>query len=445
MVVSVMKARSSTATIANGRSVWRPRFSRRVAWLAAILAGVTASFALAASVTYTYDTLDRVIRAVHSDGTVITYTYDAVGNMLTRSVGTGGASLPTVTTGAASAVATAGATLNGTVSSNGASTMVTFQFGSTMSYGNGAAATQSPLPVGAAGAAVSAAITGLMCGATYHFRAIGVNSVGRTNGANASFTTAACGVAMPMSVTRAGSGIGTVTSNPSGIACGADCSESYAPGTTVILTAAPLAGSAFSGWGGACTGTGGCAVSMSGTRNVTATFAYTGSAYSFDYVQKAFVAYYGRPADPAGQAYWAGRMDAEGQSLNAIIGAFGYSDEFNRRYGGLTNTQLVTRIYQQTLGRDPDTDGLNWYVNELVAGRRTLQTITLDVLNGATTPPDSTVVANKLGVAAYYSAKVAAGCVYGTEQDGVNIVSGVTAISATVTAAKAAIDSRCAP
>ena len=186
-------------------------------------------------------------------------------------------------------------------------------------------------------------------------------------------------------------------------------------------------------------------MSMSSARNVTATFVYTGSAYSFDYVQKAFVAYYGRPADPAGQAYWAGRMDAEGGSLNAIIGAFGYSDEFSRRYGGLTNTQLVTKIFQQALGRDPDVAGLNWYVNELLAGRRTLQTITLDVLNGATTAPDSTVVANKLGVAAYYSAKVAAGCVYGTEQDGVSIISGVTAISTTVTAAKAAIDSRCAP
>ena len=62
----------------------------------------------------------------------------------------------------------------------------------------------------------------------------------------------------------------------------------------------------------------------------------TASPYSRNYVQKAYVAYYGRPADPAGQTYWAQRMDSEGQSLDAIIGAFGNSDEFNRRYGGLT-------------------------------------------------------------------------------------------------------------
>jgi hypothetical protein len=167
------------------------------------------------------------------------------------------------------------------------------------------------------------------------------------------------------------------------------------------------------------------------------------SAYARSYVQKAYVAYYGRPADPSGLTYWAGRMDGEGGSLNAIIAAFGYSDEFNRRYGGLTNTQLVTKIYQQALGRNPDAGGLNWYVAELLAGRRTLQTITLDVLNGATTAPDSTVVANKLEVAAYYTAKVEAGCGYGSEQDGVNALSGVTANPATAASAKAAIDARC--
>jgi hypothetical protein len=171
----------------------------------------------------------------------------------------------------------------------------------------------------------------------------------------------------------------------------------------------------------------------------------TGSTYSRNYVQKAYVAYYGRPADPAGLTYWATRMDREGQSLDAIIGAFGYSDEFNRRYGGLGYEALVTRIYQQALGRDPDPAGLNWYVTELMAGRRTLQTITLDVLNGATTPPDATVVAHKLAVAAYYTAKVAAGCIYGSELTGVTALTPVTADRVTVATAEVAIDGRCLP
>jgi hypothetical protein len=169
------------------------------------------------------------------------------------------------------------------------------------------------------------------------------------------------------------------------------------------------------------------------------------SAYSRGYVQRVYVAYYGRPADPAGLNYWAARMDSEGQSLNAIIGAFGYSDEFNRRYGGLTKTQLVTKIFQQTLARDPDPAGLNWYVGELQAGRRTLQSITLDVLNGATTTPDSTVVANKLDVANHYTGKVATGCAYGSEQTGVASLTSVTSDFATAIASIAATETRCLP
>jgi YVTN family beta-propeller protein len=76
-----------------------------------------------------------------------------------------------------------------------------------------------------------------------------------------------------LSVTDAGTGSGTVTSNPSGINCGATCSASFQSGTQVVLTAAPAVGSAFSGWSGAgCTGTGTCTVTMSAAMSVTATF-----------------------------------------------------------------------------------------------------------------------------------------------------------------------------
>ena len=167
------------------------------------------------------------------------------------------------------------------------------------------------------------------------------------------------------------------------------------------------------------------------------------SAFSRDYVQRAYVAYYGRAADPAGLNYWAARMDSEGQSLAAIIGAFGNSQEFNGRYGGLTSSALVTKIYQQALARDPDPAGLAYYVGELAAGRKTLQSITLDVLGGASTAPDSITVANKLDVAGFYTEYVAEGCPYAGEQEGVNALAGVNANAATVTTARNAIETRC--
>ncbi len=75
-----------------------------------------------------------------------------------------------------------------------------------------------------------------------------------------------------LSVSKTGSGTGTVTSNPAGINCGATCSASYNSGTSVTLTATPDSGSTFTGWSGDCTGTGTCIVSMTSAKSVTASF-----------------------------------------------------------------------------------------------------------------------------------------------------------------------------
>src|SRR5207302_5605783 len=69
------------------------------------------------------------------------------------------------------------------------------------------------------------------------------------------------------------SGNGWVTSSPSGIDCPGSCGASFAPGTQVTLTASGANGSTFTGWGGACNGTGSCVVTMNSSQNVTAAFA----------------------------------------------------------------------------------------------------------------------------------------------------------------------------
>jgi hypothetical protein len=75
-----------------------------------------------------------------------------------------------------------------------------------------------------------------------------------------------------LTVTKAGSGAGTVTSSPTGINCGTGCTANFNSGTQVTLTAAPSAGSTFAGWSGACTGTGTCVVTMNAAESATATF-----------------------------------------------------------------------------------------------------------------------------------------------------------------------------
>jgi RHS repeat-associated protein len=73
----------------------------------------------------------------------------------------------------------------------------------------------------------------------------------------------------------AGSGTGTVSSNPAGISCtGAaqTCTAAFADSTVVTLTATPDSGQAFTGWSGACSGTGTCTVTLSAARYVAAHF-----------------------------------------------------------------------------------------------------------------------------------------------------------------------------
>ncbi len=75
-----------------------------------------------------------------------------------------------------------------------------------------------------------------------------------------------------LSVTNGGNGSGSVTSNPSGINCGSTCSAQFNANTMITLTATAGGGSSFAGWGGACSGTGTCQVTMDAAKSVTATF-----------------------------------------------------------------------------------------------------------------------------------------------------------------------------
>ncbi len=83
----------------------------------------------------------------------------------------------------------------------------------------------------------------------------------------------AVGGSETLTVSKDGTGSGTVSSAPAGIDCGGDCSEDYAADTVVTLTAVAADGSDFTGWaGGGCSGTGTCVVTMSSAQSVTATF-----------------------------------------------------------------------------------------------------------------------------------------------------------------------------
>jgi hypothetical protein len=91
-------------------------------------------------------------------------------------------------------------------------------------------------------------------------------------GAGDSSVTATFNLRRTLTVSKSGTGGGTVTSSPSGINCGSTCSAQFTQGTIVTLTASPDANSYFAGWSGACSGTGSCSVTMDANKSVTAMF-----------------------------------------------------------------------------------------------------------------------------------------------------------------------------
>lgn len=67
-----------------------------------------------------------------------------------------------------------------------------------------------------------------------------------------------------LSIATDGTGTGSITLDPPG--------GSYVYGTSVTVTPSANTGSTFSGWSGACTGTGNCVITMDANKSVTATF-----------------------------------------------------------------------------------------------------------------------------------------------------------------------------
>ncbi len=114
-----------------------------------------------------------------------------------------------------------------------------------------------------------------------------------------------------------------------------------------------------------------------------------------------YMAFYGRPADPDGLAFWAGRLNAANGNLDEIMDAFATSPEYEERFGHLGLEGLVSNLFQQLFGRAPDTAGLAFYIEVLESGERTLQSISLDILNGAQND-DALIVQNRVEISSHY-------------------------------------------
>jgi len=244
-------------------------------------------------------------------------------------------------------------------------------------------------------------------------------------------------------------GQGHVTSAPAGIFCGEACSAEYESGKTVTLTALPDAanGWRFDGWGkfDQCAGyaLNQCILSVKAAETINVTFtkdACESRAFSLEEkrMMDMYIAYYGRPPYAEGLRYWVDeRMPAVGGNVNAIIDAFGQSEEYDLRFGGMSYAALVGKLYEYILGRTAEPEGLNNYVNLLAAGRETVGSIAIKILdNVASGSPDVAALNNRRVVAQHLAFKTEEGRSYLTAVD-------LAAIMKDVTADRASADIAC--
>lgn len=155
------------------------------------------------------------------------------------------------------------------VNDNGALTTVNFEYGLTTDYGT--TVTGGTVTAGSGNGEVSANISGLSPGITYHARAIAGNIAGTVSTTDFLFTVPYLQTILDINLTVIGSGRGLINFIPSVIVCSNSCYLELNANSTVNLIAVPDSFSVFSGWSGDCSGLN-CTLTMNARKSVNAEF-----------------------------------------------------------------------------------------------------------------------------------------------------------------------------
>lgn len=105
-------------------------------------------------------------------------------------------------------------------------------------------------------------------------------------------------------------------------------------------------------------------------------------------VEKAYLAYFGRPADVDGLNYWMG------QTVAAMNAGFAASAEYQALYAGMSNSQVVEQVYQNLLGRASDAAGKAYWVNALNSGAQTVGSL-VSAMQANALGIDTATIANR--------------------------------------------------
>ena len=117
-----------------------------------------------------------------------------------------------------------------------------------------------------------------------------------------------------------------------------------------------------------------------------------------DTIERLYIAYYGRPADATGLAFWGDALNRVGGDPSKLINDFGTSPEATQYYSGLTVSQQIDKIYQLMFNRSAESAGLSYWADKVNSGAATTASVMLNILNGAQAN-DKAIIENKLAAA----------------------------------------------
>lgn len=132
-----------------------------------------------------------------------------------------------------------------------------------------------------------------------------------------------------------------------------------------------------------------------------------------DAIQKLYVAYFTRPADAAGLAYWEGVVAAAKGDTSAVSAAFAASTEYQIEYAQITTGGVIAKIYDNLFGHAPDAAGLAYWTDAIANKVFTIDQAVTQIAAGAQ-GTDKVAFDSKVLVATSFTAALDTGA----EKDG---------------------------
>jgi hypothetical protein len=126
-----------------------------------------------------------------------------------------------------------------------------------------------------------------------------------------------------------------------------------------------------------------------------------------DQVQSLYIAYYQRPADSGGLAFWTTQLAERGGDIALIAESFANTEESRALYGDINEksvTDFINTMYEGLFNRAAEQEGVDFYQSAFINGAyedgraATPASLMLDILTGAR-GGDELLISNKLDVA----------------------------------------------